>query len=104
MDPNAPRKRTDPEDLARLEKVQRRVLAVLALTTVLHLSVGLIIAADHVDPDRLDAQLGLIAIGTAFGVGGIAATLALLRRPMLSWWLVLGLLPGVAGVWWVCLS
>lgn len=104
MDPNAPRKKTDPEDLLRLERVQRRVLAALTLTTVLHLAVGLIIAADHVDPDRLDAQLGLIAIGTAFGVAGIGATLALLRRPMLSWWLLLGLLPGVAGVWWVCLS
>lgn len=103
MDPNAPRKKADPEDLLRLERVQRRVLAALTITTVLHLAVGFIIAADHVDPDRLDAQLGLIAIGTAFGVGGIAATLAILRRPMLSPWLVLGLLPGLAGVWWIVL-
>ena len=103
MDPNAPRKPADPEDLARLQRVQRRVLAALTITTVLHLAVGFIIAADHVDADRLDAQLALIAIGTAFGIGGIAATLAILRRSMLSWWLALGVLPGVLGVWWVCL-
>lgn len=103
MDPNAPRKKADPEDIARLERVQRRVLAALTITTVLHLAAGFIIAADHVDPSRLDAQLGLITIGTAFGVGGIAATLAILRRRMLSAWLLLGLLPGIAAVWWICL-
>lgn len=102
MDPNAPRKKADPEDLARLETVQRRVLAALAITTVLHMSLGLILAAEYVAADRLDAQLGLIFIGTVFGVGGIGATLVILRRPWLSPWLILGVLPGIAGVWWVC--
>ena len=45
MDPNQPRKPTTPEDLARLQRVQRWVLSVLAVTTVLHLSLGLVLSA-----------------------------------------------------------
>ncbi|TIC80660.1 hypothetical protein E8D34_18600 [Nocardioides sp. GY 10113] len=62
---------------------------------------GLILAADHVNTDRIDAQIGLNVIGAAFAVGGIAGVLALNRRPMLSWWLLLGVVPGIIGTWWV---
>ncbi|NYI47508.1 hypothetical protein BJ993_004588 [Nocardioides aromaticivorans] len=103
MDPNAPRKAPDPKDLERLQRVQRRVMSVLLVTTVLHLSVGLVIAADHVDEDRLDARIGLNVIATAFMVGGIAATLLINHRSWKSPWLLLGLLPGIVGIWWTVL-
>ncbi len=103
MDPSAPRRAPDPKDLERLQRVQRRVVSVLVVTTVLHLAVGFVIAADHVDPDRLDARIGLNLIATVFMVGGIAATLLINRRPWLSPWLLLGLLPGAVGLWWTVL-
>lgn len=99
MDPNAPRKAPDPEDLERLNRVQRRVASVLAITTILHLSVGFVIAADHVGDDHLDAQIALNVIASVFMVGGIAAMLVINRRNWLSPWLVLGLLPGLVGIW-----
>lgn len=103
MDPNAPRRAPDPQDLERLQRVQRRVMSVLLVTTVLHLSAGLVIAADHVDADRLDARIGLNVIATAFMVGGIAATLLINHRSSKSPWLLLGLLPGIVGFWWTVL-
>lgn len=103
MDPSAPRKAPAPGDHERLQRVQRRVASVLVVTTVLHLAVGLVVAADHVAPDRLDARVGLNVIAAAFMVGGIAATLVINRRPWLSPWLLLGLLPSVVGIWWTVL-
>ena len=103
MDPDAPRKAPDPQDLERLQRVQRRVMSVLLVTTVLHLSVGLVIAADHVNEDRLDARIGLNVIATAFMLGGIAATLLINHRSWKSPWLLLGLLPGIVGIWWTVL-
>lgn len=101
MDPNAPRKAPDPEAVKRLQTVQRRVISALVITTVLHMSAGLIIAADHVG-DRLDAQLGLNLIAAAFNIGGIACTLVLNGRSAKSWLLALGIVPSIFGIWWVC--
>ncbi|MEQ6899529.1 hypothetical protein [Nocardioides sp. YIM 152588] len=102
MDPNAPRKKPDPEAMKRLETVQRRVISAVVLTTVGHMVAGFIIAADHVNADRLDAQIGLNVIAAAFGVGGIAGTLVLNRRSPWSWWLLLGVIPSIFGIWWIC--
>lgn len=103
MDPNAPRKAPDPQDIERLQRTQRRVVAALIVTTVLHLAVGFVIAADHVDEDRLDARIGLSLIASAFMVGGIVATLLVLRRSWRSPWLLLGLLPAAVGIAWTML-
>lgn len=103
MDPNAPRKAPDPRDLERLQRVQRRVMSVLLVTTVLHLAVGFVIAADHVDPDRTDARIGLNVIASAFMLGGIVATLMINHRSWKSPWLLVGLLPGLVGIWWTVL-
>jgi hypothetical protein len=103
MDPNAPRKAPDPRDLERLQRVQRRVISVLVITTIVHLSAGFVIAADHVSAARTDARIGLNVIASAFLVGGIAATLILNGRSWKSPWLLLGLVPGVVGLWWTVL-
>ncbi|MEZ0580731.1 hypothetical protein [Nocardioides sp. MH1] len=103
MDPDAPRKVADPQDLERLARVQRRVVSVLLITTLIHLTVGLILAAELVADDRLDAQLGLIVVGVAFYVVGVAAVRAINRKPILTWWMLTGLVPLVGGIWWVVL-
>lgn len=103
MDPNAPRKAPDPKDLERLQRVQRRVMSVLVVTTIVHLSAGFVIAADHVAADRMDARIGLNVIAMAFMVGGIAATLLINGRSWRSPWLLLGLVPGIIGLWWTVL-
>ena len=100
MDPNAPRKAPDPKDLERLSRVQRRVASVLMITTVLHLSAGMLILGVEVSDDRMDARIGLFAIATVFTLGGIAATSFLNKRPWLSAWLILGLLPTAFAIWW----
>ena len=73
----------------------------LLLTTIFHLSAGLVIAAMFIDDSHRDAQIGLIVLASAFGVLSIAAAFAIHKRPLLSPWLVLGLLPGVVGAFLV---
>lgn len=101
MDPSRPRKRASAEDIARLERVQRWVLSALAMTTILHLSVGLVIAAVVIDDSRRDAQIGLNVLAAAFGVVSIMAAFAIHKRSLLSPWLVLGVVPGIVGIWLV---
>jgi hypothetical protein len=98
MDPSQPRKRATAEDIARLERVQRWVMSALVLTTILHLSAGLVIASAVVDDSRRDAQIGLNVLAAAFGVVGFAAAFAIHKRSLVSPWLLLGLLPGIVGV------
>ena len=98
MDPEAPRRAPDPEAVARLERVQKWVLSVLVATTILHLSAGLAIASAFVDPDRLDAVIGLNIVAALFGVVAVASGLAIHKQSLLSPWLALGVLPGVIGL------
>lgn len=101
MDPAAPRTAPDPAELERLQRVQRIVTSALVFTTILHLSIGLIIAADHVDSVRTDAQVGLIVLGSACWLLGVASVLAIQRRALLSPWLLTTVLPVAFGIWWV---
>jgi hypothetical protein len=98
IDPSAPRKQTSPEDIARLERVQRTVMSVLVGTTIFHLSVGLVIAAVLIDDSERVAQVGLCLLGGAFGVVAIASAFAIHRHSMASPWLVLGFVPTVVGL------
>lgn len=93
MTPGQPRNQNrDPMSLGR---VQRWVLSTLAATTILHLSMGLVVAAAF--SDTLDAQVGLLVIAAAFGVLALAAALLIHQRSPLSPWLALGLLPSLVG-------
>jgi uncharacterized membrane protein YoaK (UPF0700 family) len=78
-----------------LTSVQRWVMSSLAAITIMHMSAGLVVAAYF--SDRTDAQVGLLLIGAVFGLLAIAAALMIHRRTPLSPWLVVGLLPAVAG-------
>ncbi len=105
-----PRHLMDPDNLSRetiqrrdsgpmhLEPVQKWVLSILAFTTIIHLAVGLVIAAVYIDADRPDARIGLNIIAAAFGVISIAVFRAIHGKKLLSAWLLLGVLPGVVGL------
>lgn len=99
MDPGNPRP-TNREPMS-LGRVQRWVLSTLAATTILHMTFGLVVAA--VFSARRDAQVGLLVVGAAFGVVAMATALVIHQRRPLSPWLLLGLLPSVAGAWWLWL-
>ena len=93
-----------PRDLAAerrsLTRVQQWVMSVLAVTTILHLSGGLVLAAHFLPEERgVGARVGLDVIAAVFGVLAVAAGLAIHRRSVLSPWLLLGVLPGVLGLW-----
>lgn len=100
MDPAAPRRPSSSAAAQRsLLRVQRWVMSTLAVTTILHLSAGLVLAAVFLPDPRLSAQVGLNVIAAAFGVMAVAVGLAVHGRSPLSPWLALGLLPGLVGLW-----
>ena len=100
LDMNAPRRVVaDPEKDARdLARVQRWVMAVLAVTTILPLGVGIVIAAVMLDGPT-SSRVGLAVISGIFGAGAVAAGLAIHGKRVLSPWLLLGVIPTAIGLW-----
>jgi hypothetical protein len=87
-----------PEPMS-LGRVQRWVLSVLAATTIMHLSAGLVLAA--VFSDKESSRIGLLVIAGAFGLLAIAAARLIHKRNPLSAWLLLGLVPAGVGAYFV---
>lgn len=107
-----PRHLLDPADLAQshrssqstkesLTNVQRWVMSVLAVTTILHLAGGLVLSAVYMDESRLDARVGLNVIAAIIGVLAVVTARAIHHKNPLSPWLLLGLVPGLVGLWLV---
>ena len=105
-----PRHLLDPEDLRRshqrsqgtqesLGNVQKWVMSVLAVTTIGHLAGGVAILAMSMDDATLDARIGLNVVAALIGVVAVATGLMIHGRKPLSWWLLLGLVPGIVGAW-----
>ena len=69
----------------------------LVVTTILHFAVGLAVAAMFVDDSRVDARVGLNVLAAITGVMAVVAGRAIHGRALLSPWLALGLVPGLAG-------
>lgn len=84
----------------RLTSVQQWVMSVLIVTTALHLSGGLVVAALAID-GHLASRIGLVVIAAIVGVIGMACGLLVHRRSPLHWLLVLGLLPAAIGSIWI---
>lgn len=82
-----------------LSQVQRWVMSTLAVTTVLHFAAGLVLAAMYVAQDRLDARIGLNVIAAVFGILGVVLARLIHQAKPVTWWLLLGPLPGVVGLW-----
>ncbi len=91
MDPNGPKPTHNPylED-ARMIRVQQWVMSSLTVTTILHLSVGLIVAAMFLPNPSLASEIGLNLIAGAFGATAVAAALAIHKKPLASWWVAVG--------------
>lgn len=95
LQPGAARARQKPEqreqDLEKLTRVKQWVTSALVLTTMFHLSVGLMIAAYYTNEDRTDARIGLNVIAGILWVAGIAGARAIHKKNPISLWLVAGL-------------
>ncbi|MEO7352602.1 MAG: hypothetical protein ABIR34_12465 [Marmoricola sp.] len=107
-----PRHLLDPDNLQQshrrsqsstdsLGRVQRWVMSVLAVTTILHLAAGLVLAAYFIDESRQGARIGLCLIAAAVGVLAAATGRVIHHKLPLSPWLLLGLTPGIVGLWLV---
>ena len=99
MDPNAPRPVRDPaSENKSLTRVQRWVMSALAVTTIFHLVMGLIIAALFLDDPRPGAQVGLCMIAGAFGVIAVALAFVIHGKKPFTPWLLVGLVPSAIGL------
>ncbi|WP_210440481.1 hypothetical protein [Nocardioides xinjiangensis] len=101
LDLDAPRQVVqDPEQDARdLARVQRWVMSTLAVTTVLHLVVGLVLAAVMLDDSPASSKVGLNVIAGIFGAIAVAIARAIHGRRIASPWLLLGVVPTAIGLW-----
>lgn len=95
MDPANPR--MDRPESASITRVQTWVMSTLAVTTILHLSAGLLVSAAFVDSDLVVERVGLVVIAGGFGVVAVAAGIAIHLRSVLTPWLGLGVLPALVG-------
>ena len=94
MDPANPQRQVNDRSLTR---VQRWVMSVLVVTTILHMSGGLILAATFLDAPTA-SRVVLCVIGGAFGVIAVAVGIAIHGRKVLTPWLLLGFIPLVVGL------
>lgn len=101
LDMNAPRRVVaDPEkDERDLARVQKWVMSVLAVTTIFHLTIGLVVAAVMLDDTPDSSKIGLNVIAGIFGAIAVATGLAIHGRKILSPWLLLGVVPTAVGLW-----
>jgi hypothetical protein len=95
MDPANP---VRPVNDHALTQVQRWVISVLAVTTILHLSAGLVIGAFFLDADATGSRVALCVIGGLFGVVAAAVGRLIHQKSLVSPWLAVGFLPGLVGI------
>ncbi|MGZ6753003.1 MAG: hypothetical protein ACXVEJ_06000 [Nocardioides sp.] len=100
MDPTAPRPAPTGASMS-MGQVQRWVMSVLAVTTIGHLSAGLVVAAVFLDTTRPGAQVGVDVIAGVVGVLGVAAGFLIHQKSPLRPWLLLGLVPALVGLWFI---
>jgi hypothetical protein len=95
MDPANPVRQVNDRSFTQ---VQRWVVSVLAVTTIMHLAAGLVIGALFLDLDAQVSRVGVCIIGGLFGVVAVAVGRLIHQKSIASWWLALGFLPGLVGV------
>lgn len=101
IDPANPPVRQRPEerrrDLEKLARVKQWVTSALVLTTMFHLSVGLMIAAIFMDPEKTQARVGLNVIAVVLLLSGAVGARVIHHKHPVSPWLLLSLVPGAIG-------
>ncbi|HET9501829.1 MAG TPA: hypothetical protein VFO98_16375 [Marmoricola sp.] len=100
LDPDNPRPAPRGAGMS-LTRVQRWVASALAVTTVWHLALGLVIAAWSIEETRTVDRVGLLVVASLFGIVGVAVGLIIHRQRLFSGWLLVGLVPGAAGALWL---
>lgn len=81
-----------------LDRVQKWVMSVLAATTIVHLSAGLVLAAIFIHTEKLGPRIGLNVLAGAFGVIAVAAARGIHQKKLFSPWLLLGIVPTFIGL------
>ncbi len=100
MDPNAPRPVHDhAAENESLSQVQRWVMSVLAVSTVFHLVLGVLLAALLLDNPRPGAQLGLCIIAGILGVMAVGLGFLIHQKKPWTPWLLAGVVPALVGAW-----
>lgn len=99
LDPDNPR--PAPSGGMSLTSVQRWVMSVLAVTTVGHLAVGIIVAAAFVGDERAGAEVGLLVVAGVLGMLGMAVGFLIHERSPVSPWLLLGAIPAAVGAFFL---
>jgi hypothetical protein len=93
MDPANPVRQVNDRSLTR---VQRWIMSVLLVTTIMHLSVGLVVAACFIH--GRPSQIGLCVIAGAFGLVAFGVGRLLHQVSPLSPWILFGLIPAAVGL------
>jgi hypothetical protein len=88
-----------PHTETSLTQVQRWVVSVLAFVTVEHLAGGIAVTAIFTDEQHVGARVGLNVMAAVTGVAAVVLARAIHGKPLLSPWLLVGLLPGLVGAW-----
>ena len=101
LDLDAPRPSLEQQrrEAESLDRVRKWVLSALAVTTLLHLVGGIILAAVFLDRPTLVAQVGLNLIAGFFAVVAVVLARVIHGRNPVSWWLLLGLAVVPLGLW-----
>lgn len=94
MTPGQPR---PPQRSTSITSVQRWVMSSLVAVTIMHLSIGVVVAA-YFAP-RIDAQIGLLVISALFGLIAFEAALLIHKHRPVSVWLLPGLIPALVGAY-----
>ncbi|MDT0203805.1 hypothetical protein [Nocardioides sp. AE5] len=97
MDPNNP-VRNAPSNDRSLTRVQKWVMSTLAVSTILHLQVGLILFARSFGDEHHSSQVGVMVISAIFGMLGAAAGMAIHQKNPLNGWLLLGTIPTLVAI------
>ncbi|MFS3127956.1 hypothetical protein ACLM5J_06090 [Nocardioides sp. Bht2] len=100
MDPNNLQARPRNDSMS-IGQVQKWVMSVLAVTTILHLVVGMILLAYSLDEQYTTSRWGLLVISAVFGLLMVVTGRAIHRASLLTPWLLLGLVPSIVGAWFL---
>jgi hypothetical protein len=98
IDPNNPPRRSPGKSMS-ISQVQKWVMSALAVTTILHLSAGLVLAAIFLEDSNVSGRIGLNVIAGLIGAGAVAAARGIHQKSILSPWLALGLVPTAVGLY-----
>lgn len=77
----------------QVERVQKWVMSALVLTTATIFATGISLLAGR--SEQAGAEPGLLTIAAVVGVVAMAAVRVINQKPVLTPWLVLGLLPAL---------